>query len=68
MRNVGEKVEWISQEDTLNVGDCFHARDVGVDLCLLLDVIGVIDGDTVEEVHEDDHDEEDEGEEEKMSA
>ena len=63
-RHVAQEVKGVAEEDGLHVGDRLHSGDVGIDFRLLLDVVGVTDGEAVEQVHQDDNDEEDEGEEE----
>ena len=49
------------------MGDCLHSGDVADDLRLLHDQPGVGDGEAVQEVHQDDDDQEDEGDEERES-
>ena len=61
-RPVGEKVEGVSKQNCLKAGNRLDPDDVGDDLGRLLDHRSVADGQTVQEVHEDDDDEEDEGE------
>ena len=58
---VGQKVERIAEHHGLHVGDDAHLGLVGMDLGLLPDDPGVADGQTVEEVHHDNDDEENEG-------
>ena len=62
-RPVGEKVEGVSKQNCLKAGNRLDPDDVGDDLGLLLDHRSVAHGQTVQEVHEDYNDEEDEGEE-----
>ena len=63
MGDIGEKVEGVSKEDTLHVGDGFYPGDVGVDFCFLFNVTGIIDSKAIEEIHEDNNNEKDEGQE-----
>ena len=62
--DIAEEVEGVAEQHRLHVGDRLHSGDVRVDLRFLLDVVRVADGEAVEEIHEDDDDEKDEGEEE----
>ena len=55
---VGQKVERIAEHHGLHVGDDAHLGLVGMDLGLLPDDPGVADSQTVEEVHHDNDDEE----------
>ena len=66
-RPVGEKVEGVSKQNCFKAGNRLDPDDVRDDLGLLLDHRSVAHGQTVQEVHEDDNDEEDEGEEEGVS-
>ena len=61
--HIAEEVEGVAEQHRLHVGDRLHSGDVRVDLRFLLDVVRVADGEAVEKVHEDNHDEDDEGEE-----
>ena len=49
------------------MGDCLHSGDVADDLSLLHDQTSVGDCKAVQEVHQDDDDQEDEGDEERES-
>ena len=57
-RPPGEELERISQEDALHVADGLHPGCEAHDLRLLHDDPGVGHSQTVEEVHQDNHDEE----------
>ena len=63
-RPVGEEIKRVAKQDRLEVGDRLDPRDVAHDLRLLHDQPGVGDREAVQEVHQDDNDEEDEGDEE----
>ena len=63
-RPAGQEVEWISEQDRLQVGDRLHPRYVADYLRLLLDGAHVIHRQAVQQVHQDHHDQEDEGDEE----
>ena len=63
MGDITEEVEGVSKEDTLHVGDGFYPGDVGVNFCFLFNVTSVIDSKAIEEIHEDNNNEKDEGQE-----
>ena len=62
-RHVGQEVEGIPQQHRLQCGDGLHLRPVREDLGLVPDEPRVADRQAVEEVHQDDHDQEHEGQE-----
>ena len=61
--HAGQEVEGVAEQQRLRVGDRVHDAEVGHRLRPLLDLADVTDRQTVEEVHQDDHDQDDEGEE-----
>ena len=65
-RHVREEVEGVAEQHGLEGGDGLDLGAVGEDLGLLADETGVADSEAVEEVHQDDHDEEDKAEEEEV--
>ena len=64
--HVGQEVEGVAEQHGLEGGDGLYLGAVGEDLGLLADQTGVADCEAVEEVHQDDHDEENKAEEEEV--
>ena len=61
--NIGKEVKGVTEEQRLSVGDGVNYGEIGVGLRFVLDLPDVTDGETVEEVHEDNNDQDDEGKE-----
>ena len=62
-RNIGEEIERISQKQWLCIWDCVHNWQISKCLRLLLDYSDVTDCQTIEKVHENNHDQDNKREE-----
>ena len=61
--NIGQKIKGVTKQQRLSIGDGVHDGQIGVGLSFVLDLSDVTDSETIEKVHEDNHDQDDKGEE-----